>query len=200
MVVTGSATSVQVGDNDKPQAGVPGRLRAALLRSRRISSRRLFAIYPRFYAAANNDGRSTGSVIPAKAGIQTTLTEHGCDTAGGASPERRIAARKALARHRASSRRWVSASPTIFQTRRPSFWVWMKKRFLPPARRQDANAESLEDAVAKRVDCLAGLEVVDASLCQGSHADTAFSFTKPPPGGCRRGESGAPSRLEPVVG
>ena len=38
-----SATSVQVGDNHKPQAGVPGRLRAALLRSRRVSSRGLFA-------------------------------------------------------------------------------------------------------------------------------------------------------------
>ena len=41
--ISWSATSVQVGDNDKPQAGVPGRLRAALLRSRRFSSRGLFA-------------------------------------------------------------------------------------------------------------------------------------------------------------
>ena len=50
--ISWSATSVQVGDNDKPQAGVPGRLRAALLRSRRFSSRGLFAEYLRFYAAA----------------------------------------------------------------------------------------------------------------------------------------------------
>ena len=41
--ISWSATSVQVGDNDKPHAGVPGRLRAALLRSRRFSSRGLFA-------------------------------------------------------------------------------------------------------------------------------------------------------------
>ena len=41
--ISWSATSVQVGDNDKPQAGVPGRLRAALLRSRRVGSRGLFA-------------------------------------------------------------------------------------------------------------------------------------------------------------
>ena len=41
--ISWSATSVQVGDNDKTQAGVPGRLRAALLRSRRVSSRGLFA-------------------------------------------------------------------------------------------------------------------------------------------------------------
>ena len=42
-----------MGNHDAPRAGAQGRSRAGLLQSARVSSRTLFAEYPRVYAAIN---------------------------------------------------------------------------------------------------------------------------------------------------